>query len=308
MVSREFEKWAEQMAGQPAPPAEETLDELRARIDRSMGGLPLAPGTTAEEITLGGVAAIRLDSDAAGDTSPIVVHLHGGGFRIASALSYRAFCSHLAHAISGTVIAVDYRLAPEHPFPAALQDSLAAHRALLDEGVPPERIVISGDSAGGGLAVSTILRLRDEGVALPAGVVAVSPWVDLTNTAASYEANATTDLMFSIESAREAASLYLGDHDPRDPHASPVFGDFAGVPPLLVRVSGAEVLLDDARALAGAAERADVEVDLGIVDAMPHIWPINHPAFPEATETLEEIAAFIRRVTGEGGDRDDRTS
>lgn len=297
MASPEFHALAERMASAPAPPPDETLDQQRARIDATMGQLPVAEGVTASATSFGGVPAIECRPGGLAADAPVLLYLHGGGFRIASALAYRAYCSHLASVIGARVVAVDYRLAPEHRFPAALDDTVAAYRALLDEPVAPSRLVVAGDSAGGGLAASLVLAAPAAGLALPAGVVCSSPWVDLRVTAGTYAANAEVDRLFSREAAETAAELYLGDHDPTDPLASPVFGDWSAAPPLLIQVGDVEVLLDDARRLAEVAERAGAAVTLTVAPEMPHIWPMSYPAFPEAVEAVEEIAAFVRRVT-----------
>lgn len=297
MASQAFHELQERMAAAPPPPADETLPEQRARIDAALGQLPLAQGTTAADVTLGGVAAIECRPDVPTDDLPVVLYLHGGGFRIASALAYRAYCSHLAAVCRARVVAVDYRLAPEHPYPAALDDAVAAYRALLDEGVPAARLVVAGDSAGGGLTASLFLRARDEGLARPAGLVCCSPWADLTVTASTYDANGSKDRLFSRDSAESAGAMYLAGHDPHDPLVSPVFGDWRGAPPMLVQVGDVEVLLDDARTLAANAEAAGVDVTLHVAPEMPHIWPMSYPAFPEAVQAVEEIAALVHRVT-----------
>ncbi|MCU0311084.1 MAG: alpha/beta hydrolase [Acidimicrobiales bacterium] len=302
MASDEFHALAERMAAAPPPPPDETVPEQRARIDAAMAQIPLAGGVTAREVTVGGVPAVECRPDDLDPiVAPVVLYLHGGGFRIASALAYRAYSSHLAAVIGARVVTVDYRLAPEHTYPAALDDTIAAYRALLDDGVAPGRLVVAGDSAGGGLAASLVLRARAEHLPAPAGVVCSSPWVDLTVTASSYVSNADTDRLFSGESATVAADMYLAGHDAEDPLASPVFGDWTGAPPMLVQVGDVEVLLDDALRLAARASAVGVDVDLHVEPEMPHIWPMSYPAFPEAVAAVEEIAEFVRRVTGATG-------
>jgi len=296
MASDEFHALAERMAAAPPPPADETVEQQRARIDATMSQLPLAEGVEAVGTTVGGVPAIETRPGDLAPTAPVVLYVHGGGFRIASALAYRAYTSHLAAVIGARVVSLDYRLAPEHPFPAALDDTVAAYAALLDDGVPASRLVAAGDSAGGGLVASLVLAARERGLALPAGVVCCSPWADLTVTAASYTQNADVDRLFSRESATLASELYLAGHDAADPLASPVFGDWAGAPPMLVQVGDVEVLLDDALRLAARAGDAGVDVTLTVAPEMPHIWPMSYPAFPEAVEAVEEIAAFVHRV------------
>jgi len=281
----------------PVAPPPGSLPELRDRIDAAMGKLPLVEGVGAEEVKtddFAGILCTRLE-DAA---DPTVVYFHGGGYRLASALAYRSFGSHLANVCQARVLLVDYALAPEHPYPAALNGAVAAYQWVLASGVLPTRVVVAGDSAGGGLAAALLLALRDRGLPLPAGAILSSPWVDLTNTAATYSTNAVTDTLFSKASATEAAGLYLGDRDPRDPFVSPVFGDWSGMPSLLIQVGDTEVLLDDSALLASVAGESGVEVSRHVYPDMPHVWQTSYPAYPEAVEAVEEMAAFIGRVTG----------
>lgn len=296
MASEEFQAFQTAMASRPVPPPPASLDELRQRIDGAMGGLPLADGTEASEVDAGGVPAIDVRPvDLAAD-APVLIYLHGGGFRIASALAYRAYGSHLAERLGGRVLVVDYRLAPEHPYPAALDDVYAAFRWLIDTGTDPARIAVAGDSAGGGLAASLALRTLPDGPS-PAAVLCCSPWVDMTVTAATYDTNAESDKMFSRTSADEASAMYLGDHDRKDPLVSPVFGDWMGASPLLIQVGSIEVLLDDSKRLAEVASSAGVDVKLHTYDDMPHVWQMNYPAFPEAVEAVDEMIAFVQRAT-----------
>ena len=294
------------MASAPAPPPDETLVQQRARIDAAMSQIPLAAGTVAVEGDVGGVPAIERrpephggDDPAAG---PVVLYVHGGGFRIASALASRAYSSHLAAVIGARVVTIDYRLAPEHPYPALRSRTWWAPTGRCSTtGWAPSRLVVAWRFRGGragGLAGAG--RPPAEALPLPAGVVCSSPWVDLTVRAASYETNADTDRLFSLESATTAAATYLDGRDPGDPLVSPVFGDWTGAPPMLVQVGDVEVLLDDALRLAARASDAGVDVTLHVEPEMPHIWPMSYPAFPEAVDAVEEIAAFVRRVTGAG--------
>jgi acetyl esterase/lipase len=296
MASPEYRAFQERMAAMPVPPPPANIQELRDRIDANMGQLPLADGTTAREIDTNGVRSILCER-ADGTDDPMLVYFHGGGYRIASALAYRAYGSNLAKACRARVLLVDYRLAPENPFPAAVDDAVAAYRWVLDQGVPPARVVIAGDSAGGGLTAALLLASRARSLPPPAGGVCLSPWVDLTNTAASYETRAEVDKLFSRAAATEAAGLYLAGADPTDPLASPVFGDWRGLPPLLILVGDAEVLLDDAARLALVAREAGGDVEHVVYPDMPHVWQLNYPAFPEAVEAVERIGAFISRVT-----------
>ena len=284
------------MAARPVPPPPADIAEHRSRIDEAMAQMPLAEGTVAEPFFRSGVAGIECRPVEVADNAPIVLYFHGGGFRIASALAYRSYGSHLAAVLGARVLLVEYRLAPENKFPKAVDDCFAVWESLLAEGIDTGRIVIAGDSAGGGLAASVTMHALADGV-LPAGVICCSPWVDLTITADTYDTNAESDKLFSRTSAEEAAPAYLGSADPMNPIASPLFGDWDGAPPLLILVGDAEVLLDDSRKLADVAKAAGVDVTLSIYPEMPHIWTMSYPAFPEAVEGVTEMAEFVARVT-----------
>ncbi|TML06711.1 MAG: alpha/beta hydrolase [Actinobacteria bacterium] len=296
MASKEFTAFQEKMASNPVPPPPKDIQELRARIDGAMGQLPLAGGTTAVAVSANGVDAF-LEIRDGGDDDPLVIYFHGGGYRIASALAYRAYCSHFAARAGARVLNVHYRLAPEDPFPAAVDDALSAYQWALDNGTPASRIVLAGDSAGGGLTAAALVAIRDRGLAAPAGGICLSPWVDLTNTSATYTSRATADKMFSLASATEAAGLYLQGQDPKAPLASPVFADLSGLPPLLILVGDAEVLLDDSRTLAERASAAGVPTELFVYAEMPHVWMLNYPAYPEAAQAFDQMASFVARVT-----------
>ncbi len=298
MPSEQFLAYQRQLVASPMPPPPPPRDlrELRDRIDEAMSGHPLAEGTTAVEVSAGGVAALRQEREHGRD-DPLVVYFHGGAYRIASALAYRSYCSNLVARAGVRVLNVHYRLAPEHPFPAALDDAISAYEWVLAEGTPASRVILAGDSAGGGLAAAVLVAARERGTPLPAGGVCMSPWVDLTNSGATYRTLADSDSITSHASLTEAAELYLQGHDPADPLASPVFADLSGLPPLLIMVSDSEVLLDDARRLAEAATVAGVDTELFVYSGMPHVWMLHYPAFPEAALAFDQIGAFAARVT-----------
>ena len=296
MASEEYQAFQKVMAERPVPPPPANLQELRDRIDDNMKDLPLAEGTEAVELDADGVPCIEVRVADAGADAPVMVWYHGGGFRMASALAYRSYGSQLAKAIGGRVLLVDYRLAPEDPFPAAVDDAEAAYRWLIAQGTDPAKVAIAGDSAGGGLTASVALRTLAAGPT-PAALVCCSPLVDLTASGATYDTNADVDKLWSRTSAEEAGSLYLGDQDPTDPQASPVFGSWEGAPPLLIQVGSIETLLDDANKLAEVASAAGVDVTVHVYDDMPHIWRMSYPAFPEAVAAVDELAAFVRRHT-----------
>jgi acetyl esterase/lipase len=224
-----------------------------------------------------------------------VLYCHGGGYYFCSPASHRPLVFGLATRSRARTFSLDYRLAPEHPFPAALEDALAAYRRLLTDGTPPESIVIAGDSAGGGLALATLVALRDAGDPLPAAGVLFSPWTDLAATGGTLKTNDGLDPMFCGAAIARAAKFYIGDADPADPYLSPLYADLSGLPPLLIQASSTEVLLDDARRVAERARAAGVAVELEIWPKMPHVWQLWIPFVPEAKEALERAAHFIRR-------------
>jgi epsilon-lactone hydrolase len=229
--------------------------------------------------------------------TPTILYLHGGGYYFCSPRSHRTLTFGLASRTNARLISLDYRLAPEHRFPAALDDAVAAYRRLLSDGTPPQSIVIAGDSAGGGLALATLVALRDAGDALPAGAVLLSPWTDLAATGASIRANDGVDPMFAGASIARAAEIYLGDTPAAHPYASPLYADLHGLPPTLMQVSSTEVLLDDSVRVAKKIEAAGARVELEVWPKLPHVWHMFVPFIPESRRALDRAAAFVRAVT-----------
>lgn len=227
----------------------------------------------------------------------IVYYLHGGGYISGSAKTNRPITIPLARRLKRRLFALDYRLAPEHRFPAALEDALAGYRWLVTSGIEPARISVAGDSAGGGLALALILRLRDLGEQLPACVACLSPWNDMTGSGASVVANAARDPMFVAEDIARYASVYLGSHPRDDPLASPLLGAFAGLPPLLLHAGESECLLDDARVVHQKMLAAGRASQLRIFLDVPHGWQFGTPLAPEARESLREVAEFIAQFS-----------
>jgi epsilon-lactone hydrolase len=226
-----------------------------------------------------------------------LLYFHGGGYCFCSPATHRPITLALASGADARAVVPFYRLAPENRFPAAVEDAVAAYRRLVALGTPPSRLVIGGDSAGGGLALATLLSLREAGDALPAGVVLFSPWTDLAATGASVVANDRSDVMFHGHSIIKGGRVYLGDTPPTHPLASPLYADLRGLPPLFIQASDSEVILDDSTRLAAKATAAGVTVDLKQWHKLPHVWQIFTPQLPEARAALAETAAFIRRVT-----------
>jgi acetyl esterase/lipase len=221
-----------------------------------------------------------------------------GAYIIGSPSLYRHLTWRVAAAARARVLAVDYRLAPEHPFPAALDDASTAYNWLLDDGADPARIVVMGDSAGGGLVFSLMLKLRDEGCRLPGAAVALSPWTDLALTGASLKPNGGADPTLRTDHAPLFVNDYLAGADPRTPYASPLYGDPAGLPPTLIQVGSDEVLRDDAVRMAERMRTAGCEVELEIWPRMPHVWHAFVPFVPEARQAIGRIGAFVRQRTG----------
>lgn len=274
----------------PYDPSAPIADE-RAPFEQAQTR-PLPEGVTARTTTLGGRPA--LDLRIAGPGGPaVVLYLHGGGYALGSARTGASLAAQLACRVGARAVSLDYRLAPEHPFPAAVDDGLAAYRELLDGGTRPEHLVVAGDSAGGGLAVATLLAARDAGLPQPAAAAAFSPWADLTLSGASMQTRHGIDPLFTRERLRTYATAYLGDHDGADRLASPVFADLTGLPPLLVQVGSHEVLLDDAVRLADAAGTADVPVTLEIVSGVPHVFQNFAGTLDEADQALDRSGIFL---------------
>jgi acetyl esterase/lipase len=231
-------------------------------------------------------------------TNRVVLYLHGGGYIACSPETHRPLVAALVSRIGGTAYVPRYGLAPESPYPAALRDAERAYRYLIEEcRIDPTRLVVAGDSAGGGLALALVLSLRDAGIPLPAAVVTFSPWTDMAATGASLEENSARCAMFAGETIRRAARFYAGDTDPCAPSLSPLYGDFHGFPPLLVHASCDETLRDDAVRVADRARSHGVSVTCRLWAGVPHVWQFFSGVLPEAAESLRETAAFIRACT-----------
>lgn len=234
-------------------------------------------------------------ADGAADRT--IYYLHGGGYVFGSPKSHRAATFALAREAEAEVFSLDYRMAPEHLFPAAVEDALAGYRWLLRKGKDPAKIVIGGDSAGGGLALALLLSIKEQGLPPPAAAFLYSPWTDLTVSGGSIRANEKSDAMFKAEYIIEGAKRYLGDADPNTPLASPLFGDLAGLPPVLVFASNAEVLFDDSVRLHERLKEAGVSSELIVEDGLIHVWPIFPGHYPEAIDAIRRTGEFVRAQT-----------
>jgi monoterpene epsilon-lactone hydrolase len=274
----------------------ETLEQSRRRLLAMEAVIPRPPRDT-ETITIsvGGVSADQVITPASRPNRH-VLYLHGGGYRLGAPSTYRHFTWRIASAAQARALVVDYRLAPENPFPAALEDAVSYYCWLLAEGADARQIVVIGDSAGGGLALALLLKLRDSGLPRPAAAVVLSPWTDLALTGASFTLNAKLDAIVHAEDAPIFAADYLAGADPRHPYASPLYGDPTGLPPTLIQVSSEEVLRDDAVRMAEKMQRAHCQAELQIWPQMPHVWHVLAPIVPEAREAIAEISKFVRRT------------
>ncbi len=256
-------------------------------------------GARFEEAELGDVPVIWShsgQSDLArvrSDNSGVIYYCHGGGYILASPRVYRRFTGQLSQATACQVVAPDYRLAPEHPFPAAPEDALSGYKALLKQGIDPSRITIMGDSAGGNLALVTLLNIKASGLPQPNSGVLLSPWADLTGSGYSYLVNARQDPMLPADRITEAARAYAPEGDLADWKISPLFGDFEGLPPLLIHAGSTEILRDDACRSALAAQAAGVHSELKLWYRMPHVFQIFSQILPEARQAIREIAQFV---------------
>ncbi|WP_144144303.1 alpha/beta hydrolase [Paraburkholderia sp. BCC1884] len=275
------------------------LTAKRTWSPRVPGGWHLREAYAASDAPLRGEWIERADGAAspAGAAVPTILYCHGGGYYFCSPRTHRSIVFGLATRAQASVFSLDYRLAPEHRYPAALEDAIAAYRQLVARGIPPDSIVIAGDSAGGGLALATVLALRDAGDPMPAGALLFSPWTDLAATGATIRSNDGLDPMFSGPAIARAATLYLGDTPATDPYASPVYADLRGLPPLFIMAGSTEVLLDDSQRIADNASAAGVDCEFEVWKKMPHVWPLFAPFIPEANRALDDAAAFVRRAT-----------
>ncbi len=275
-----------------APDLTQSPAAIRAHFDAMTAALPVADDVVCIADDLGAIPALRLTTPGVAEDVALL-YLHGGAYVIGSPEGYRPLAAALGRAAGVTVWAIDYRLAPEHPCPAAIEDALAAYRALLARGFPASRILLAGDSAGGGLAVAMMVALRASGLPQPAAAFLMSPWVDLTCGAASITAKADEDPSLTGAGLRAMAALYLGGLPPESPQASPVMADLSGLPPLLIHVGSAEILLDDAVALARAAGSAGAAVSLEIWPGMVHVWHLFAAMLDAGTRAITAGGAFL---------------
>jgi epsilon-lactone hydrolase len=262
---------------------------------RVMTASSLPPrGTRVERLDLGGVAAERLSVPASGART--LLYLHGGGYCVGSPRTHRGLAAHRTRACGATAYVPDYRLAPEQPHPAALEDALACYRGLLAQGVNPAQVILGGDSAGGGLALATAVAVRDAQLPLPAALVLISPWTDLTLSGDSARTHARRDPMLSPAIGALWARLYLGRYPPAHPACSPLFADLSGLPPMLIQVGSEEILLSDSQRLEQRARAAGITVRLSLYEGMWHDFQAHAGLLHESDRAMTEIGDFVKNT------------
>lgn len=292
MASPEMDLIYEMMRDQP-PLEGGSVEEQREAMEAMVGTLAPPLGTEIELVEFDRFDAEWIHAPDVGDAGALL-YLHGGAYCIGSINTHRALAARLSAAAGLAVLLPGYRLAPEHPHPAAVEDALVAYRWLLDHGLAPSRLAVAGDSAGGGLALATLVSLRDdEPGLLPAAAALLSPWVDLTQSSESVRANASSDPVVDRAGLDESASWYAAGADLRSPLLSPRFADLTGLPPLLVQVGESEILLDDATGTAAAAEEAGVDVTLEVWPEVFHVWQASAGMTPEGDEAVAGIGRYL---------------
>ena len=273
-----------------------TPQEMRPVLERLFTDFPSARQVECEPVSAGGVKAEWITApNAAADRA--ILYLHGGVYIMGSINTHRELIARLSKAAQARILALDYRLAPEHPFPAPVEDATAAYRWMLEQGLKPSRIAVAGDSAGGGLTVAALVAFRDAGLPMPAAGIPISPWVDLEAIGESMKTRSSQDPIVKPEMIREIARVYLAGQNPRSPLAAPLYADLHGLPPLLIHVGDAEALLDDSKRLAERAKAGGVDVTLEVWPEMPHVWHLFAHFLPEGQQAIDRAGEFVRKLT-----------
>jgi monoterpene epsilon-lactone hydrolase len=267
--------------------------EQRVIFEEMMAAIPVPDDVTKSSGSLGGVGVVNVEA-AGADQAKVIFYLHGGAYAIGTAASSVGLASVLARRAGARLVTIDYRLAPEHPHPAAIDDAVAAYRGLLDSGVAASAIAVAGESAGAGLAAATLVALKHAGLPQPSGAVLMSPWADLTLSGQSINGKAAVDPALTPEGLRRRAVDYVADGDPTAELVSPIFADVAGLPPLLIQAGSHEILLDDATRLAARAAAADVAVTLEVTPGVPHVFQGFAAMLDEGDAALTSAGEFLR--------------
>ena len=294
MASEQLNKVLEIIRSVPPAKPDTTIGQMRGAMEKVAERVK--PEIKCEKLEAGGVPAEWIVAPEAAEDR-VVLYLHGGGYVMGSINTHRAMIARISRAAKAKALALDYRLAPEHPFPAAVEDATAAYRWLLAQGYKPNKIAIAGDSAGGGLTLATLLALRDAKTPLPAAAVPISAWSDMEGTGASVQTRAAIDPMVGIAGLLDMGKKYVGSGDPKNPLASPLHGDYRGLPPILLQVGDAEILLDDSTRVAEKAKAAGVKVDLEVWPEMVHVWHVYAKLLPEAQQAIDRMGQYIQEHT-----------
>ncbi len=300
MASEQLKKVLEIIKSQPVGGSgggKPTIEQMRSGMEKVAERV--ASDINCQPVDAGGVKAEWIvPPNAAADR--VILYFHGGGYVMGSINTHRAMVARIARASQARALALDYRLAPEHPFPAAVEDATAGYRWLLAQGYKPNKIAIAGDSAGGGLVLATLVALRDAKTPLPACAIPISPWTDMEGTGASMKTNASKDPMVAASGSGglfSMAKAYVGNADPKNPLASPLHANYEGLPPLLIQVGATETLLDDSTRVAEKARAAGVKVDLEVWDEMIHVWHVFAKLLPEGQQAIDRIGQYVLQHT-----------
>jgi acetyl esterase/lipase len=294
MSQQQLQAIVEMLRSQPVLDPNASVEETRAGFEQMASLFPVDADIKREVVSAGGVKAEWVSAPDA-DAGRAVLYLHGGGYVIGSINTHRSLAARLSRASKARVLVIDYRLAPEHPHPTAVDDSVAAYRWMLSQGLKPARIAVAGDSAGGGLTVATLVAIRDAKLPLPAAGACLSPWVDLEGIGESMTTKAGVDPIVQKAGLLQMAAAYLGGKDARTPLAAPLYADLSGLPPLLIQVGTAETLLDDASRLAERARKAGVMVSYEPWESMIHVWHLFAPMLDEGQQAIDRIGEFVRK-------------
>jgi acetyl esterase/lipase len=301
-VSREQRENLDAILRQGALPAGSGVDEQRRLLRELLSARPLAADVTVTAAALGGVPTAEITVDGI-EPRHVVLYFHGGVYVIGDAFLAADLASQVGRRTPAKVISVDYRLAPEHPYPAAVDDALAAYEALLANGIAPSDIAFAGESAGGGLAIATLVNARDRGLPLPAAAFVMSPYVDLTLAGTTMQTRSEVDPLLSREALEARVTDYTSGQDAALGLISPLFADLSGLPPLIIQAGTHEVLLDDAVRLAGRAAGADVQVTLDITPQVPHVFQAYYPILDEAAAALDRAGQLLSAHLARGQTR-----
>lgn len=295
MSKQQLDSLIQMLKAQPID-ADASIEKTRAGFEQMTVMLPVEKDVKCEPVSAGGVKAEWVSAPSA-DANRAILYLHGGGYVIGSINTHRALAGRISRASKARVLLIDYRLAPEHPFPAAVEDSVIAYRYLLEQGTRPGRLAIAGDSAGGGLTIAALVAIKDAKLPMPAAGVGLSAWVDLEGIGDSMKTKSKADPIVQKDGLVQMAAAYLGGKDPHSALAAPLYADLSGLPPLLLQVGTAETLLDDSTRLAERARKSGVNVTLEPWENMIHVWQMFAPMLDEGQQAIDKIGAFVLKHT-----------